>query len=49
MSDQEILIYDRSNMEAWEELFDVCTPQECADMFGKPVRDGDKIYYPKEN
>lgn len=44
---EEILVYDRS--EDWSEYFDVATPQECADMFGKPVKDGDKIYYPKED
>ena len=44
----EILIYDRSNMDEWENLVHVCTPQECADMFGKPVKDGDVIYYPKD-
>ena len=44
----EVLIYDRSNIESWRELCEVCTPQECANMFGKPVRDEDKIYYPEE-
>jgi hypothetical protein len=41
------LVYD--NTAATPDLFEVATPQECADLFGKPVRDGDKVYYPKTN
>ena len=29
-------------------LFDVSSPQECADLFGKPVMDGENLYWPDE-
>ena len=40
------LFYDRETAEKWKNTFDVCTPQECADLFQKPVQDENKIYYP---
>ena len=40
------LIYDRETAEKWKNVFDICTPQECANLFNKPVKDGDIIYYP---
>lgn len=43
----ELLIYNGKAKE-WTDLdIDVCSPQECADLFGKPVKDGEIIYYPK--
>lgn len=42
----ELLIYNGKAKE-WTDLVDVCSPQECADLFGKPVKDGEIIYYPK--
>lgn len=45
----ELLIYNGKAKE-WTDLdIDVCSPQECANLFGKPVKDGDIIYYPKTN
>lgn len=48
--EKEVLIYDRGTAEREKKLgfFDVCSPQECADTFGKPVKDGEKIYFPVE-
>jgi hypothetical protein len=46
MNDQTILEYDETGAEKWRGVFDVCTPQECADIFQKPVRNGNIIYYP---
>lgn len=45
----EILEYDQNAKERFEDLVDVMSPQECADLFGKPVRCGDEIYMPKGN
>lgn len=45
----EILEYDTKAKERFEDIVDVMSPQECADLFGKPVRCGDDIYLPKEN
>ena len=46
---EELLIYDSKCAKRCKELkeIDVCSPQECADLFGKPVKDGETIYYPK--
>lgn len=43
-----VLEYDRALAEKpfIENGFDVLSPQECATMFGKPVRDGDRVYMP---
>lgn len=46
MNDPKILEYDETGAEKWQGIFDVCTPQECADIFQKPVRNGNIIYYP---
>lgn len=49
IEENELLIYNGKARE-WTDLdIDVCSPQECADLFGKPVKDGDIIYYPKTN
>lgn len=45
----EVLIYDSKAAERFGDLVDICSPQECADLFGKPVKDGEIIYYPKIN
>lgn len=45
----EILEYEQDAQEKWGDLVDVMTPQECADLFGKPVRCGDEIFMPQEN
>ena len=47
--DKEVLIYDRETADREKKLgvFDVSSPQECADLFGKPVKDGEKIYFPQ--
>lgn len=42
----EILEYEPNAQKRFGDLFDVATPQECANAFGKPVRDGNKIYMP---
>ena len=42
----ELLIYNGKAKE-WTDLVDVCSPQECADLFGKTVKNGEQIYYPK--
>lgn len=49
--DTEVLLYDKEGAVREQKLglFDVCSPQECADLFGKPVMDGDKLYFPGEN
>lgn len=44
--DEDILVYDSE--AAKTDLFDVASPQEMADTFNKPVKDGDEIYYPVE-
>lgn len=43
----EILEYDQNAKERFEDIVDVMSPQECADLFDKPVRCGDEIYIPK--
>lgn len=43
----EVLEYEPNAKERFGDLFDVASPQECANMFGKPVKDGDKIYMPQ--
>lgn len=43
----EISICERKATERFGDLVDVCSPQECADLFDKPVKDGETIYYPK--
>lgn len=48
MKNNDILIYDRETAEKWKNTFDICTPQECANLFEKPVRDGEKTYFPTE-
>lgn len=47
--DREVLLYDRETADREKELgvFDVSTPQECADLFCKPVKDGKNIYFPQ--
>jgi len=45
----EILEYEQDAQEKWGDLVDVMSPQECADLFGKPVRCGDEIFMPKGN
>lgn len=45
----EILAYEPNARERFGDLFDVASPQECANMFGKPVKDGDKIYMPQDD
>lgn len=47
MKNDNILIYDRESAEKWKNLFEICTPQECANLFQKPVQDGKKIYQPE--
>lgn len=44
----EILEYDQNAKERWGDLVDVMSPQECADLFGKPVRCGEEIFMPQE-
>ena len=44
----EILVYESNAQERFGDLFDVASPQECANMFGKPVKDGDKLYLPQD-
>lgn len=44
----EILEYDTKAKEQFEDIVDVMTPQECADLYGKPVRFGDEIFLPEE-
>ena len=43
---EDILILDEDTEKVWGGIFDIATPQETADMFGKPVYDPktDKIY-----
>lgn len=43
----EVLEYEPNAKERFGDLLDVASPQECANMFGKPVKDGDKIYMPQ--
>lgn len=45
----EILEYEQNAQEKWGDLVDVMSPQECADLFGKPVRCGDEIFMPEGN
>ncbi len=45
----EVLEYEPRAKERFGDLVDVASPQECADAFGKPVRDGDKIYMPQSD
>lgn len=47
MNTNDVLIYDREAAEKWKNLFEICTPQECANLFQKPVQDGDKTYHPE--
>lgn len=44
------LDYDRELAERFSgsNLCDVATPQEAAELFGRPVRDGDRVYFPLE-
>lgn len=47
---EDVLEYDSSNSERLANLpVDVCGPQECADLFGKAVRDGNRFYLPSDN
>jgi len=49
-SRQAVLEYDRSTasrLQGMNGLVDVLSPQETADLFGKPVRDGEKMHSPK--
>ena len=41
------LEYDRDTADKFGDNFDVASPQEVADNFGKVVKDGDKTYNPK--
>ncbi len=34
---EDILILDEDTEKVWGGIFDIATPQETADMFGKPV------------
>lgn len=43
----DALVYDSENIDKWAEAFDIASPQECADLFGKPVIDGETVYYPE--
>ncbi len=43
----DVLEYDSENIDKWAESFDVASPQECANLLGKPVRDEEVIYYPE--
>lgn len=42
----ECLEYDRDNVGAVKNLFDVADPQETANTFGFPVKDGENLYMP---
>lgn len=48
MEKKNVLEYDETTAKNWEGVFDVCTPQECADIFQKPVKNNGVIYYPKK-
>ena len=43
----DVLEYDDKNIDKWASQFDVASPQECADLLDKPVRDGELIYRPQ--
>lgn len=40
---KDVLIYEDNFKDRG---FEVCTPQECADLFGKPVKSKGKVYQP---
>lgn len=41
------LVYDREVADKWKDTFDVMSPQEVADTFGRDVKDGNDTYAPK--
>ena len=43
----DILQYDRETAQKWKDFFDVYSPQECANLFQKPVQDENTVYYPQ--
>jgi len=43
---EEILEYDDISVENFKDLFDVASPQDCANSFNKPVKYKGKVYYP---
>lgn len=45
---KEVLVYEEDAENRYGKFFDVATPQECADLFGKPVWDGQKMFFPVE-
>lgn len=42
----KLIEYDRATAERLENIVDVLSPQETANIIGKPIIDGETIYYP---
>lgn len=42
----EILHYDKDNLKQWEGIFDIASPQECANTFNKVISVDTTLYYP---